>query len=82
MFVLQTFLYEAVWDSWSYKDAFNGPKFGDFISFFEKKKLGLTLVALSQGPRLSTTKAIPFHRTRPGKTLASLVNKGNGSLNK
>ena len=34
-------------DSWSYKDAFNGPKLGDFISFFEKKKLGLTLIALS-----------------------------------
>ena len=48
MFVSQTLLHETVWDSWSYKDAFNGPKLGEFISFFEKK-LGLTLVALSQG---------------------------------
>ena len=71
-------LYETVWDSWSYKDAFNGPKLSDFISFFEKK-LGLILVALSQGPKVIYNKAIPFHRTRPGKALSSLVNKGNGA---
>lgn len=71
-------LYETVWDSWSYRDAYNGPKLSDFISFFEKK-LGLTLVALSQGPKVIYNKAIPFHKTRPGKTLSSLVNKGNGA---
>lgn len=70
-------LYETVWDSWSYRDTYSGPKLSDFITFFEKK-LGFTLVALSQGAKIIYNKAVPFHRTRPAKALASLVSRGNG----
>ena len=62
----QTLLHETVWDSWSCKDAFNGPKLDDFISFFEKK-LSLTLVALSQWYQGYLQQGYPVPQDSPGQ---------------
>ena len=75
VFVSRTLLYETVWNSWSYKDAFNGPKLDDFISFFEKK-LSLTLVALSQWYQGYLQQGYPVPQDSPGQGIGLHCEQG------